>query len=199
MYELAPDQHVLFEHGSLREVVDHETSPCGCPEPKGMSVADALVAPPSAEHRTQIRCARARAAARAASFPCRRQRRLGAAGGRSAADSDAQPASSGHRRARLQRSRQRHPGSRRAAAAGPAEQLAPTAARSGSGVRPSRRSSPPSSQAASARSRTCVLRRRRARPEVRTLAARRRCRRRPKTWCTLSAASSTSCSCTTNR
>ncbi len=30
-YELHPGQHVLFEHGSLREVVDHETSPCGCP------------------------------------------------------------------------------------------------------------------------------------------------------------------------
>jgi len=49
MYELAPDQHVLFEHGSLREVVDRETSPCGCPEPKGKSIADALVAPPSAK------------------------------------------------------------------------------------------------------------------------------------------------------
>src|ERR1035437_4858256 len=48
MYELSPGQHVLFEHGSLREVVDRETSPCGCPEPKGMSIADALVAPPSA-------------------------------------------------------------------------------------------------------------------------------------------------------
>jgi hypothetical protein len=49
MYELSPNQHVLFEHGSLREVVDRETSPCGCPEPKGMSIADALVAPPSAK------------------------------------------------------------------------------------------------------------------------------------------------------
>lgn len=46
MYELAPNQHVLFEHGSLHEVVDRETSPCGCPEPKpGLSVADALLAP----------------------------------------------------------------------------------------------------------------------------------------------------------
>jgi hypothetical protein len=41
-YELTATQHVLFEHGSLREVVDHETAPCGCPE--GMSVADALMA-----------------------------------------------------------------------------------------------------------------------------------------------------------
>ena len=30
-YELRAGQHVLFEHASLREVVDHETSPCGCP------------------------------------------------------------------------------------------------------------------------------------------------------------------------
>ena len=29
-YHLAPNQHVLFEHGSLREVVDRETSNCGC-------------------------------------------------------------------------------------------------------------------------------------------------------------------------
>ena len=30
-YRLIPGQHVLFEHGSLREVVDHERSSCGCP------------------------------------------------------------------------------------------------------------------------------------------------------------------------
>jgi hypothetical protein len=35
---------VLFEHGSVREVVDHETTPCGCPE-NGVSVAEALIAP----------------------------------------------------------------------------------------------------------------------------------------------------------
>ena len=44
MYELHAGQHVLFEHGSLHEVVDSETSSCGCPEPKGMSMADALLA-----------------------------------------------------------------------------------------------------------------------------------------------------------
>jgi hypothetical protein len=38
-YELRPGQHVLFEHGSLKEVVDNESSPCGCPP--AMSVADA--------------------------------------------------------------------------------------------------------------------------------------------------------------
>ncbi|MEO7027892.1 MAG: nuclease [Acidobacteriaceae bacterium] len=30
-YHLAPGQHVLFEHGSLHEVVDRERSDCGCP------------------------------------------------------------------------------------------------------------------------------------------------------------------------
>jgi hypothetical protein len=30
-YRLMPGQHVLFEHGNLREVVDDERSPCGCP------------------------------------------------------------------------------------------------------------------------------------------------------------------------
>jgi len=33
VYRLTAGQHVLFEHGNLREVVDSETSPCGCPEP----------------------------------------------------------------------------------------------------------------------------------------------------------------------
>jgi hypothetical protein len=44
MYELRSGQHVLFEHGSLHEVVDNESSPCGCPDPKGMTLADALIA-----------------------------------------------------------------------------------------------------------------------------------------------------------
>jgi hypothetical protein len=40
-YILHPRQHVLFEHGSLKEVVDNETSPCGCPPPVVVvSVAD---------------------------------------------------------------------------------------------------------------------------------------------------------------
>jgi hypothetical protein len=43
-YELRAGQHVLFEHGSLKEVVDHERSSCGCPpEQTTMTVADALV------------------------------------------------------------------------------------------------------------------------------------------------------------
>ncbi len=44
LYQVSAGQHVLFEHGSLHEVVDHERTPCGCPDEKGMSVADALLA-----------------------------------------------------------------------------------------------------------------------------------------------------------
>jgi hypothetical protein len=44
-YELRAGQHVLFEHGSLKEVVDHESSACGCPPEQTMSVADALLHP----------------------------------------------------------------------------------------------------------------------------------------------------------
>ena len=39
-YELHGGQHVLFEHGSLKEVVDHESEPCGCPVEPVVSVAD---------------------------------------------------------------------------------------------------------------------------------------------------------------
>lgn len=31
-YDVLPGQHVLFEHANLHEVVDNESSPCGCPE-----------------------------------------------------------------------------------------------------------------------------------------------------------------------
>jgi hypothetical protein len=34
-YRLLPGQHVLFEKGNLREVVDNERSPCGCPDASG--------------------------------------------------------------------------------------------------------------------------------------------------------------------
>jgi len=47
-YELRAGQHVLFEHGSLKEVVDHESSSCGCPPEPTMSVADALLNPGTA-------------------------------------------------------------------------------------------------------------------------------------------------------
>lgn len=42
-YEVRPGQHVLFEHGSLKEVVDNESEPCGCPAAPVVSVADAGV------------------------------------------------------------------------------------------------------------------------------------------------------------
>jgi hypothetical protein len=42
-YELRAGQHVLFEHGSLKEVVDHESSACGCPPMPVVSVADSGV------------------------------------------------------------------------------------------------------------------------------------------------------------
>jgi hypothetical protein len=38
-YFVRPGQHVLFEHGSLREVVDHETSSCGCPKTDALVLA----------------------------------------------------------------------------------------------------------------------------------------------------------------
>ncbi|GGA75793.1 hypothetical protein GCM10011507_28960 [Edaphobacter acidisoli] len=41
MYILLSGQHVLFEHASLKEVVDNESSPCGCPTAPPVSVADA--------------------------------------------------------------------------------------------------------------------------------------------------------------
>ncbi len=34
-YLVPGGQHVLFEHGNVREVVDRESSPCGCPQTSG--------------------------------------------------------------------------------------------------------------------------------------------------------------------
>jgi hypothetical protein len=31
IYRVQPGQHVMFQHGSLHEVVDNEKEPCGCP------------------------------------------------------------------------------------------------------------------------------------------------------------------------
>jgi len=44
-YQVKPGQHVLFERANLREVVDHETTPCGCPEetPAEVSIAEAML------------------------------------------------------------------------------------------------------------------------------------------------------------
>jgi hypothetical protein len=38
-YRVLPSQRVNFQHGSLREVVDHEPEPCGCPVVPVVSVA----------------------------------------------------------------------------------------------------------------------------------------------------------------
>ncbi|HTH53086.1 MAG TPA: hypothetical protein VL495_03985 [Edaphobacter sp.] len=40
-YQVKPGQHVLFEHGSVKEVVDNEHEPCGCPAAPVVSVAEA--------------------------------------------------------------------------------------------------------------------------------------------------------------
>jgi hypothetical protein len=40
-YRVQPNQRVLFEGGSLRQVVDHETEPCGCPAEQPVSGAGA--------------------------------------------------------------------------------------------------------------------------------------------------------------
>ncbi len=40
VYQIAGGQHVLFEHGSVHEVVDKESSPCGCPPTPVMSLAE---------------------------------------------------------------------------------------------------------------------------------------------------------------
>jgi hypothetical protein len=32
-YRVQPGQRVMFQHGSLKEVVDNEKEPCGCPPP----------------------------------------------------------------------------------------------------------------------------------------------------------------------
>lgn len=39
VYRVQPNQRVLFEHGSLQQVVDNEPEPCGCPVTQPLSVA----------------------------------------------------------------------------------------------------------------------------------------------------------------
>ncbi|QNI30418.1 nuclease [Alloacidobacterium dinghuense] len=39
VYRIKPNQRVLFEHGSLEQVVDNETEPCGCPPSIPINVA----------------------------------------------------------------------------------------------------------------------------------------------------------------
>jgi hypothetical protein len=52
-YRVMPGQHVLFEHGNLREVVDNERSPCGCPgsaEPEHVAANASAATKAAAEH-----------------------------------------------------------------------------------------------------------------------------------------------------
>jgi hypothetical protein len=39
VYRVKPNQRVLFEHGSLEQVVDNETEPCGCPPAAPVAIA----------------------------------------------------------------------------------------------------------------------------------------------------------------
>ncbi len=39
VYRVQANQHVMFEHGSVRDVVDQETQPCGCPVTPFVSIA----------------------------------------------------------------------------------------------------------------------------------------------------------------
>jgi len=48
-YIVHAKQHVLFEHGSLKQVVDNESSPCGCPPPV-QSVAESGVSGANTAH-----------------------------------------------------------------------------------------------------------------------------------------------------
>jgi hypothetical protein len=41
VYRVQPNQRVLFEHGSVRDVVDHANEPCGCPAAPAISIASA--------------------------------------------------------------------------------------------------------------------------------------------------------------
>lgn len=38
VYRVMPGQRVMFEHGSLQQVVDQEKEPCGCPPPSKTEV-----------------------------------------------------------------------------------------------------------------------------------------------------------------
>ena len=46
LYRVQPGQHVSFQHGSLREVVDTEKEPCGCPPAAPVAIASTDPAKP---------------------------------------------------------------------------------------------------------------------------------------------------------
>jgi hypothetical protein len=45
VYRVKPNQRVLFEHGSLEQVVDNEPEPCGCPPAAPVAIASATGKP----------------------------------------------------------------------------------------------------------------------------------------------------------
>jgi hypothetical protein len=49
VYRVKPDQRVMFQHGSVQEVVDNELEPCGCPAPPPPTEAVAGVTPHAKE------------------------------------------------------------------------------------------------------------------------------------------------------
>ncbi|HEY1964403.1 MAG TPA: hypothetical protein VGG59_05705 [Acidobacteriaceae bacterium] len=55
LYRVQPGQHVSFQHGDLREVVDTEHEPCGCPAPLAVAVASAPAAAPAPTSGVQAR------------------------------------------------------------------------------------------------------------------------------------------------
>lgn len=52
VYRVQPDQRVMFEHGSVRNVVDREPEPCGCPAPVVATRAIAAVGVPGTHLRS---------------------------------------------------------------------------------------------------------------------------------------------------
>ena len=49
-YRVQPNQRVLFEHGSIRDVVDNEQESCGCPPAQPLSVASVGTPGPNPAH-----------------------------------------------------------------------------------------------------------------------------------------------------
>ncbi|MGC1781550.1 MAG: hypothetical protein WA708_03430 [Acidobacteriaceae bacterium] len=47
VYRVQPNQRVLFEHGSVRDVVDHANEPCGCPAATAPAISVASAGTPA--------------------------------------------------------------------------------------------------------------------------------------------------------
>ena len=73
-YRVLPDQRVNFQHGSLREVVDHEPEPCGCPRTPPVQVAAAPGGPSSTPADTAFPVAQSEGLAAPPGAACRARR-----------------------------------------------------------------------------------------------------------------------------